>query len=57
MYNAIINGDLEEVKRLLTLENIEFKDNSGWTLLHYATYYTQLEIVQLRILGLLKGPQ
>ena len=50
LINAIEVGDLEEVKLLISRGvNVNEKDNSGWTPLHFASRNGHLEVMKLLI--------
>ena len=44
--HAIQNGNLDQLKTLITAENLNIKDRSGYSLLHIATNAEKIEIVK-----------
>lgn len=48
--NSIFDGDLDKIKSLITPQNINTKNESGFTPLHLAVLYSKIDIVKFLVL-------
>lgn len=46
LFDAIHQGNLDKVKSIITPQNINIKNNDGYTPLHYAVFWDKVDIVK-----------
>lgn len=49
IFDAIFEDDLNKLKTLITPQNINIKNNSGFTPLHYAVFHCKVDIVKFLV--------